>query len=118
MGGQTCNCPDVHIDIGRVWDPKCFYHLDLTNTVPIWANLLRLHPEEEAWLNIQLDKLVDKGVIGPILLGEQPWCFMPLLLIPGIQSVQHYWVYQNIILVNKWMAKYQYQLKNIRQYKA
>ena len=28
------------------------------------------HPEEEAWLDVHLDKLVAKGVIGLILPGE------------------------------------------------
>ena len=52
--------------------------------MPIWAKLPHLCPEEEAWLAIHLDKLVAKGVIGPILLGEQPWCVMPLLLVLGV----------------------------------
>ena len=29
-----------------------------------------LHPEEEAWLDVHLDELVAKEVIGPILPGE------------------------------------------------
>ena len=62
----------IQSDIGWVWHPKYHYHLDLTNTVPIWANLPCLCPEEEAWLDIYLDDLVAKGVIGPILPGEQP----------------------------------------------
>ena len=33
-----------------------------------------------------------------------------MLLVLGIQSRQPYWVCQNIVLVNKWMAKYQYKL--------
>ena len=41
---------------------------------------------------------------------------MLLLLVPDIQSSQPYWVCQNIILVNKWMAKYQYKLSDIRHY--
>ena len=61
----------VQMDIGQVWDPKYHYRLDLTNTVPIWAKPPRLHPEEEAWLDVPLEKLVVKGVIGPILPGEQ-----------------------------------------------
>ena len=60
----------VQTDIRRVWDPKYHYRLDLTNAVPIRAKLPRLHPEEEAWLDVHLDKLVVKGVIGPILPGE------------------------------------------------
>ena len=43
---------------------------------------------------------------------------MLLLLIPGIQSRRLYWVCQNIAPVNKWMAKYQSQLNNTRQYSA
>ena len=74
----------IQTDIGWVWDPKYHYHLDLTNAVPIWAKPPHLHPEEEAWLDVHLDKLVAKGVIGPILPGEQPQCVMPLLLVPGI----------------------------------
>ena len=58
------------MDIGRVWDPKYHYHLDLTNAVPIRAKPPRLRPEEEAWLDVHLDELVAKGVIGPILPGE------------------------------------------------
>ena len=51
---------------------------------PIWVKPPHLHPEEEAWLDIHLDKLVAKGVIGLILPGEQPRCVMPLLLVPGV----------------------------------
>ena len=58
------------MDIGWVWDPKYHYYLDLPNTVPIWAKLPRLQPEEEAWLDVHLDKLLVKGIIGLILLGE------------------------------------------------
>ena len=54
--------------------------------MPIRVKLPRLRPEEEAWLDVHLDELVAKGVIGPILPGEQPRCVMPLLLVPGIQS--------------------------------
>ena len=60
----------IQMDIGRVLDPKYHYCLDLTNAVPIWAKPPRLWPEEEAWLDVHLDKLVAKGVIGPILPGE------------------------------------------------
>ena len=74
----------VQTDIRRVWDLKYHYHLDLTNAVPIQAKPPRLHPEEEAWLDVHLDELVAKGVIGLILPGEQPRCVMPLLLVPGI----------------------------------
>ena len=59
-----------------------------------------------------------KGVICPILPGEQPWYITPLLLVLGFQSRLPYWVYQNIILVNKGMTKYQYQLNDMRQYRA
>ena len=59
----------VKIDIRQVWDLKYHYHLDFTNTVPSWAKLPRLHPEEEASLDTHLDELVAKGVIGPILPG-------------------------------------------------
>ena len=74
----------IQMDIGRVGDPKYHYHLDLTNAVPIRVKPPRLHPEEEAWLDVHLDELVAKGVIGPILPGEQPQCVTPLLLVPGI----------------------------------
>ena len=60
----------VQMDIGWVWDPKYHYRLDLTNAVPIWAKPPRLRPEEEAWLNVHLEKLVAKGVIGPICQGS------------------------------------------------
>ena len=60
----------VQTDIRRVWDPKYHYRLDLTNAVPIWAKPPHLRPEEEAWLDIHLDELVAKGVIGPIFPGE------------------------------------------------
>ena len=36
----------VQMDIGWVWDPKYHYHLDLTNTVPIWVKLPHLCPEK------------------------------------------------------------------------
>ena len=55
---------------GEVWDPKYHYHLDLTNAMPIQAKPPRLRPEEEAWLDVHLDELVAKGIIGPILPGE------------------------------------------------
>ena len=60
----------IQMDIGWVWDPKYHYHLDLTNAMPIWAKPPHLRPEEEAWLEVHLDELVAKGVIGPILPGE------------------------------------------------
>ena len=67
----------IQMDIKPVWDPKYHYHLDLTNTVPIRAKPPRLCPEEEAWLDIHLDKLVAKGVISPILPREQLQCVIP-----------------------------------------
>ena len=94
------------MDISRVWDPKYHYRLDLTNAVPIRVKPPRLRPEEEAWLDVHLDELVAKGVIGPILPGEQPCCVTPLLLVPGVQSGQPYRVCQNIVPVNKRMAEY------------
>ena len=60
----------VQMDIRWVWDPKYHYHLDLTNAMPIRVKPPRLCPEEEAWLDVHLDELVAKGVIGPILPGE------------------------------------------------
>ena len=60
----------VQMEIGQVWDLKYHYRLDLTNAVPIRVKLPHLRPEEEAWLDVHLDELVAKGVIGPILLGE------------------------------------------------
>ena len=62
----------VQTDIGWVWDPKYHYHLDLTNAVPIRVKPPHLHLEEEAWLDVHLDELVAKGMIGLILPGEQP----------------------------------------------
>ena len=58
------------MDIGWVWDPKYHYHLDLTNAMPIQAKPPHLRPEEEAWLDVHLDELVAKGIIGPIFPGE------------------------------------------------
>ena len=52
--------------------------------MPIQAKPPHLHPEEEAWLDVHLDKLVAKIVIGSILPEEQPQCVTPLLLVPGI----------------------------------
>ena len=62
----------IQIDIRLVWDPEYHYHLDLTNAMPIRAKLPCLHPQEEARLDVHLDELVVKGVIDPILPGEQP----------------------------------------------
>ena len=58
------------MDIRWVWDPKYYYHLDLTNPVPIQAKLPYLQLEEEAWLNVQLDELVATGVTDPICPGR------------------------------------------------
>ena len=74
----------IQTNIRWVWDLKYHYYLDLANTMPIQAKLPHLHPEEEAWLDVHLDELVAKGVIGPILPGEQPQCVTPLLLVPGV----------------------------------
>ena len=60
----------IQMDIGGVLNPKYHYHLDLTNAVPIRVKPPRLCPEEEAWLDVHLDELVDKGMVGPILPGE------------------------------------------------
>ena len=51
-------------------DPRYQYCLKLRNEVGIKACPMCLHPEEEAWLDVHLDKLVRKGVIGPILPDE------------------------------------------------
>ena len=51
-------------------DPRYHYHLKLRNKVRIKARPMHLLPEEEAWLDVHLDKLVSKGVIGPILMDE------------------------------------------------
>ena len=47
---------------------------------------MKLRPKEEAWLDVHLDELLAKGVIGPILPHEQPRCVTLLLLVPGQQS--------------------------------
>ena len=60
----------IQINIGRVWDLKYHYCMDLTNAMPIQAKTPHLRPEEEAWLDVYLDELVSKGMIGPILPGE------------------------------------------------
>ena len=57
-------------DISRVEDSRYHYHLKLRNEVSIKARPMRLRPEEEAWLDVHLDELVSKGVIGPILPDE------------------------------------------------
>ena len=60
----------VQMDIMWVWDLKYHYYLDLTNAVSIWAKPPRLWPEEEAWMDIHLEKLVAKEIIDSIVLGE------------------------------------------------
>ena len=57
-------------NIGRVEDPRYHYRLKLRNEVGIKARPMHLRPEEEAWLDVHLDELVSKGVIGPILPDE------------------------------------------------
>ncbi len=57
-------------DIGNVRDPKYHYQLRLNNAIPIKAKPMRLRPQEEAWLDVHLDELLSKGVIGPILPHE------------------------------------------------
>ena len=57
------------------------YRVGLRSKVPLFHGLNQCStqpgpaappvPKEEAWLHIHLDKLVAKGVIGPILQGEQ-----------------------------------------------
>ena len=78
--------------IGWVWCLKYHYCMNLTNTVPIQAKPPHLQPKGEAWLDVHLGELVAKGVIGQILPGKDLWCIMLLLLVPGIQSSQPYWV--------------------------
>ena len=70
-------------DIGNVKDPKYHYQLRLNNVTPVRAKPMRLRPQEEAWLDVHLDELIAKGVIGLILPHEQPRCVTPLLLVPG-----------------------------------
>ena len=66
----------IQTDIRWVWNPKYHYFLDLTNAVPIQAKPPHLHPEEEAWLDVHLDKLVAKGVIGPdFARGAATMCY-------------------------------------------
>ena len=57
-------------DIGWVEEPRYHHCLKLRNEVGIKVHPMCLLPEEEAWLNIHLDELVSKGIIGPILLEE------------------------------------------------
>ena len=57
-------------DIGAVLDPKYHYTLRLRNEAPIKHKPMRLRPAEEAWLDVHLDELLAKGVIGPILPHE------------------------------------------------
>ena len=51
-------------------DPHYHYRLKRRNKVGIKVRPMRLCPKEEAWLEVHLDKLVSKGVIGPILMDE------------------------------------------------
>jgi len=57
-------------DIGEVSDPRYHYQLRLNNATPVRAKPMRLRPTEEAWLDVHLDELLAKGVIGPILPHE------------------------------------------------
>ena len=57
-------------DIGEVWDPRYHYRLRLNNATPVKAKPMRFRPKEEAWLDVHLDELLAKGVIGPILPHE------------------------------------------------
>ena len=57
-------------NIGWVEDPRYHYRLKLRNKVGINARPIHLSPEEDAWLDIHLDKLISKGVIGLVLLDE------------------------------------------------
>ena len=58
------------MDTSWVWDEKYHYRLDFTNTIPLQAKLPHLQPEEEAWLDIHLDGLAAKGLIGLVLPGK------------------------------------------------
>ena len=60
----------IQMAIGQIWDLIYYYHLDLANTVPIQVKPPHLNPKEEAWIDVHLDKLVAKRVIGLILQGE------------------------------------------------
>ena len=71
-------------DIGRVEDPRYHYRLKLRNEVGIKVRLMCLRLEEEASLDVHLEELVSKGVIGPILPDKQPRCVTPLLLVPRV----------------------------------
>ena len=73
-------------EIGNVKDEKYHYKLRLNNAIPIKAKPMRLRSKEEAWLDVHLDELLAKGVIGPILSHEQSRCVTRLLLVPGQQS--------------------------------
>ena len=69
--------------LGGSQSQKYHYHLDLTNAVPIWAKPPCLRPEEKAWLDVHLNKLVAKGVIGPIFSrGAATMCYA-IALSPG-----------------------------------
>ena len=81
LGGKACSHPDGYwAGLGsKVLLPSGSHQHHAHPGKPP-----HLRPEEEAWLDVHLDKLVAKGVIGPILPGEQPQCVMPLLLVLGV----------------------------------
>ena len=60
----------VQMDIGRVWDLKYHYCLDLTNTVPIRVKPPRLCPEEEAWLDVHLDEWWPRALLARFCQGS------------------------------------------------
>ena len=57
-------------NIGWVEDPRYHYRLKLRNKAGINARPIQLCPEEDAWMDIHLDKLVSKGGNGLILPDE------------------------------------------------
>ena len=65
-------------------NPTFHYELKLNNITPIRSKLLKMRPEEEAWLDQHLDELKGKGVIANLGPEEQPTCVTPLLLVPGV----------------------------------
>ena len=65
-----CNLAAKQNNIGNVKDPKYHYRLRLNNLSPISSKPMRLKPHEEAWLDVHLDELLAKNVIGPILPHE------------------------------------------------
>ena len=60
----------VQMDIKWVLELKYYYLLYLANVIPIQAILPHLQPVEKTWLDVYLDELVAKGIVGPILLGN------------------------------------------------